>query len=142
MATTAKERVLVGTGRFHYQAVPDWARLPRGWRFVEVAGVATDSQDRVFVFNRGEHSVIVFDRDGDFLTSWGENLFQRAHGITIGPDDSVYCTDDLDHTVRKFTPTGELLLTLGTSGRPSETGIDGIDYRTIRRAGPPFHRPP
>jgi DNA-binding beta-propeller fold protein YncE len=131
----------VGASNFRYEALSRWEKLPPGWNFVEVAGAATDSQGRVYVFNRGEHPVIVFDRDGNFLTSWGENQFQRAHGITIGPDDAVYCTDDLDHTVRKFTPAGDLLLTLGTSGRPSETGIDGIDYRTIRRAGPPFHRP-
>src|SRR6185369_3048668 len=36
---------------------------------------------------------------------------------------------------------GKLLLTLGTSGKPSDTGIDGIDYRTIKRVGAPFHRP-
>jgi DNA-binding beta-propeller fold protein YncE len=106
-----------------------------------VAGVATDSQDRVYVFNRGEHPVIVFDRDGRFVKSWGEGLIARAHGIHIGPDDSVYLTDDLDHTVRKFTTEGRLLQTLGTSGQPSDTGIDGIDYRTIRRPGAPFHRP-
>ena len=60
----------------------------------------------VFVFNRGEHPVIVFDRQGRFLRSWGEGLFVRPHGITIGPDDAVYCVDDSDHTVRKFTPDG------------------------------------
>jgi DNA-binding beta-propeller fold protein YncE len=118
-----------------------WEKLPANWDLVEVAGVATDSMDRVYVFNRGEHPVIVFDRDGNFLASWGEGLVRRAHGIHIGPDDAVYCTDDLDHTVRKFTSEGRLLLTLGVSGQPSDTGIDGIDYRTIRRAGPPFHRP-
>jgi DNA-binding beta-propeller fold protein YncE len=85
-------------------------------------------------------AVIVFDREGKFLFSWGEGVFQRAHGITIAPDDSVWCTDDLDHTIRRFTPEGKLLQTLGTSGRPSETGVVGLDYRTIR-GGPPFHRP-
>src|SRR2546427_9053106 len=113
----------VGGGNFSYLPEAHWARLPAGWSFVEVAGVASDSQDRVYVFNRGEHPVIVFDRDGRFITSWGEGIFRRAHGVTIGPDDSVYCTDDLDHTVRKFTPEGKLLLTLGTSGKASETGI-------------------
>ncbi len=86
-----------------------WGALPDGWRFVEVAGVATDSHDRVFVFNRGDHPVIIFDREGRFIGSWGENLFARPHGITIGPDDAVYCTDDLDHTVKKFTPAGDLV---------------------------------
>jgi sugar lactone lactonase YvrE len=133
--------VPVGIGRFRYHALAQWEQLPAGWTFVEVAGVATDSQDRVYVFNRGEHPVIVFDREGRFLTSWGEGQFARAHGICIGPDDSVWCTDDVDHTVRKFTTEGRLLLTLGNSGQPSDTGITGIDYRTIQRAGPPFNRP-
>ncbi len=75
------------------------------------------------------------------MKSWGEGIFARPHGITIGPDDAVYCTDDLDHTVRKFTPDGQLLLTIGTSGVPSETGATSVDYRTIRRVGPPFHFP-
>lgn len=140
-AVSTSSDVAVGSGKFRYRALAQWEKLPAGWSFVEVAGVATDSRDRVYIFNRGEHPLIVFDRDGKFLTSWGEGVFKRAHGITIGPDDAVWCTDDVDHTVRKFTTEGKLLLTLGTSGKPSDTGIDGIDYRTIKRAGPPFHRP-
>lgn len=128
-------------GGSRFQVLEGWGTLPDGWRFVEVAGVAVDSRDRVFVFNRGEHPLVVFDREGRFLESWGEGLFARAHGLTIGPDDSVYCVDDLDHTVRKFTPEGALLLTLGTSGKPSDTGATSVDYRTIRHAGPPFHFP-
>lgn len=124
-----------------YEANDQWAKLPAGWTWSEVAAVATDSQDRLFVFNRGEHPVIIFDREGTFLSAWGEGLFARPHGIHIGPDDAVYCTDDLDHTVRKFTPEGRLLLTLGERGKPSNTGAASVDYRTIVRAGPPFHFP-
>lgn len=118
-----------------------WAKLPEGFIWTEVTAVATDSRDRVFVFNRGLHPVIIFDPQGNFLSSWGEGVFARPHGITIGLDDSVYCTDDLDHTVRKFTPDGRLLFTLGTSGRPSDTGATSIDFRTIKHAGPPFYFP-
>ncbi len=131
----------VGQGPFTYTANAQWARRPAGFTWSEVSAVATDSRDRLFVFNRGDHPVMVFDPDGTFLSAWGEGVFARAHGITIGPDDSVYCTDDLDHTVRKFTPEGRLLLTLGTSGKPSETGATSIDYRTIRHAGLPFYFP-
>src|SRR5438093_970019 len=141
MIGSTTQNVLVGSGEFRYAVHEQWQQLPDGWSFVEVAGVATDSRDRVFVYNRGEHPVIVFDRDGKFLYSWGEGVFRRAHGISIGPDDAVYCTDDLDHTVRKFTTDGKLLIMLGTSGQASDTGIDGLDYRTIRRAAGPFNRP-
>src|SRR5688572_22114449 len=98
-----------------YEPVPGWACLPEGWSFVEVVGMATDSRDRLFAFNRGEHPVVVFDAEGRFLDSWGEGQFERPHGITMGPDDTLYLTDDRDHTVRHYTPEGRLLRTLGTS---------------------------
>ena len=128
-------------GWYHFLADDGWARVPFGWTWTEVTAVAVDSQNRVFVFNRGDHPVMVFSPEGLFLTSWGEGVFARPHGITIGPDDCVYCTDDLDHTIRKFTPDGRLLMTLGTSGRPADTGATSIDFRTIRHAGPPFYFP-
>jgi DNA-binding beta-propeller fold protein YncE len=131
----------VGAGSYRFEALGAWGRLPEGWSFVEAVGVATDSHDRVFVFNRGEHPVIVLDPNGSFLNAWGEGHFVRPHGIQIGPDDMVYLTDDRDHTVRKYTPDGRLLWTLGTSGRPSDTGIQGYDFRTIAHAGPPFNLP-
>src|SRR5262249_10145389 len=83
---------------FGYDADASWAKLPPGIRWPEVAGVASDSRDNVFVFNRGPHPVLVFAPDGAFLRSWGEGGFVRPHGITIGPDDSVYCCDDSGHT--------------------------------------------
>ena len=124
-----------------FEADDQWAKPPSGWAWKEATSVAVDLRDRVFVFSRGDHPLMIFDRDGTFVASWGEGVFARAHGICIGPDDSVYCTDDLDHTVRKFTPDGTLMMTLGTSGKPSDTGATSIDYRTITHAGPPFHFP-
>jgi DNA-binding beta-propeller fold protein YncE len=127
--------------QYQYVADEHWAQLPTGWSWHEVTAIAIDSKDRVFVFNRGEHPVMIFDRDGSFIGSWGEGQFARPHGIMIGPDDSVYCTDDLDHTVKKFTPDGKLLFTLGTSGKPSDTGATSIDYRTIKHSSDPFYFP-
>ncbi len=109
----------MGSGEFLYQVEEDWGKLPDGWRYIEVAAVGVDSKDWVYVFNRSEHPMIVFDRDGSFLQSWGEGVFSRPHGLTVGSDDALYCTDDLDHTVKKCTVDGEVLLTLGSSGTPS-----------------------
>ncbi|MEI6539055.1 MAG: peptidyl-alpha-hydroxyglycine alpha-amidating lyase family protein [Planctomycetota bacterium] len=132
---------VVGSGCFTYRPIADWVHRPDEFSWQEVSSVAVDSCDNVFVFNRGTHPVLVFDREGRFLRSWQAGIFARAHGITIGPDDAVYCTDDLDHTVRKFTPDGSLIWKLGTSGQPSDTGATSIDYRTITHGGPPFNFP-
>jgi DNA-binding beta-propeller fold protein YncE len=131
----------LGNGPFTFNSLSRWEKLPAGWSFLEAVGVATDSADRVFIFNRGEHPVIVLDREGNFLHAWGEGEFVRPHGIWIGRDDSVYLTDDLDHTVRKYTPDGQLIWKLGTSGRGSDTGVRDSDYRSIERGGPPFNQP-
>jgi DNA-binding beta-propeller fold protein YncE len=87
--------------------------------------------------------VLIYERDGRFVGSWGEGRFtMRTHGITIAPDDSVWCVDDAGHSVRKFTPDGKLLLTLGDNeGRPSDSGYDGKNLETITRGAPPFNRP-
>jgi len=63
--------------------------LPDEWSPIDVTGIAVDSRDMVYVLNRSEHPVIIFDRSGVFLSSWGEGIFNYVHGIFIGPDDYV-----------------------------------------------------
>lgn len=110
-----------------YELCAGWGKLPVGWKFSQVPGVAVDSHDNVYVFNRSQHPIIVFDRQGHFLTSWGEGLFTRPHGICIDPEDNLYLTDVDSHVVLKFTREGKHLMTLGTEGIP--------------RDGAPFNRP-
>ena len=112
--------VKIGSGRFTYEIAVDWEKLPPGYSWTDAAAVATDSQDRVYVFNRGEHPMIVFDSEGNFIKSWGEGVFTRAHGLTFAPDGTLYCTDDGDHTVRQCTLDGEVLMTIGTPGRAAD----------------------
>ncbi len=102
-----------------YEVVEGWEQLPAGWEHRDVAGVAVDAESRVYLICRGEHPIIVYDSQGNFIRSWGEGDFTlRTHGITVGPDGTVYATDDGNHTVRQFTPGGKLLMTLGTLNTP------------------------
>ena len=72
-----------------YNPSPGWRRRPQGWSFVEVAGEATDSRDTVYVFNRGEHPMMVFDNGDNFRHAWSEGEFVRPHGLPVGPDDTL-----------------------------------------------------
>ena len=121
--------ITIGEGEWTYEVVENWAKLPPGWSFKEIGGIGCDAKDNVYVFNRGEHPMIVFDRDGNFLKSWGEGVFPRAHGVHVGPDETLWLTDDADHTVRQCTLDGKVLLTLGLPGKP-----------TPYMSGEPFHR--
>ncbi|HIE28556.1 TPA: hypothetical protein EYP66_14845 [Candidatus Poribacteria bacterium] len=120
----------LGSGDYVYEELADWAKLPEGWSFREVADVVVDLQDRVYVFNRGEHPMMVFEQDGSFVAAWGEGLFTRPHGLTLGPDEILYCADDDGHCIRKCTLDGQLLMTIGTPGEPAP-----------RQSGKPFNRP-
>lgn len=111
---------ILGKERFQYEVRADWAKLPTGWRFLEVVDVAVDSRDRVYVFSRGEHPVTIFDPEGNFLSSWGEGLFKRPHGMTLGPKDTLWVADDGAHVIYHFTLEGKLLMTIGTPGKGAE----------------------
>jgi sugar lactone lactonase YvrE len=118
----------MSAGSYRYELVPDWGKLPEGWTYTQVAGVAVDSQDRVYVYNRGEHPMIVFDREGKFLGSWGKGTLEHAHGLFITPDDHVFLVDRYLQQVLKFTTGGKLLLSIGTRGE-------------VGRGGAPFNHP-
>ena len=123
--------------QMNYKVVEGWEQLPKGFAHRDVAGVAVDQEDRVFLICRGEHPVIVYDRQGNFLRTWGKGDFSlRTHGIYVAPNGTIFCTDDGNHTVRQFTPEGQLLMTMGTLNMPSDTGYDGKTTGSIKRAGP------
>ena len=128
-------RTRFGVGDYQYEHVEDWGE----WPVDGVASdVATDSQDRVYVAVRTSQTaesktgvMLVFDRAGRFLRSWGEELFTVCHGLWISPEDEVFHTDSGDHTVTKFDTDGNVLMTLGTRDRCGESGMP---FRSPTRA--------
>jgi DNA-binding beta-propeller fold protein YncE len=101
--------------------------LPDGWKIGRVSAVASDSVSNVYVVQRGKKAdpVLVFDRRGKFLYSWGKGMFDVPHGIRVDKDDNVFITDIGSQQVMKFTKKGELLLTLG------KKGVAGTDDKTF-----------
>lgn len=130
---------IVGSGSYRYEVMETWATLPTGWTFGGVSAVATDSQDRVYAFQRKDPPILVFDKNGTFLTSWGSSAFADPHGINI-VDDVIYVTDRNDHVALKFTLDGKPLMVLGTRGQPSDTGATK-DIELPPRSAGPFNKP-
>jgi DNA-binding beta-propeller fold protein YncE len=125
--------VTFGSGSHRYQPVDRFFKRPRKTPFVEVADVAVDADDNVYVFNRGPYgAVMIFDRDGNYLDAWGRigADFSVPHGITIAPNGDVLTADTDDHTARRWTKEGKLLMTIGRANRNSP-----------EQSGEPFNRP-
>lgn len=110
----------IGMGNYRYEYQPDWAKLPQGMVFQAPSAVAVDSHDRLYVFQRGDPPVLVFDPEGILIAQWPrtEGVPADAHLIYVGPDDGIYLADRDAHQILKFTPEGELLLSLGVRDRP------------------------
>ena len=106
-------------GDYVYEYQPEWPRLPVGQGFRGISGVAVDSHDRVYVFQRQGPPVLVFDPDGNPLAAWErrDGVPADAHHIHVGPDDSVYLVDRDAHQILKYASTGALLSTIGVRDR-------------------------
>ncbi|MHB9092183.1 MAG: hypothetical protein ACYC7H_12270, partial [Chloroflexota bacterium] len=107
----------------NYKVVEGWEQLPADYTHKDVVGVGVDSRDRVYILTRMQARVFVYEHDGSFVGTFGDGHFtERTHGLTIGADDSVYTVDDGNHTVRKFTRDGQMVMMIGTPGFASDTG--------------------
>ena len=128
-----------GTGGHSYDVIRDFFKLPNGERFGLVSRVAADDQDRIFVFQRKDPPVVVFDREGTYLGAWGSGEIGDPHGLKI-VGDVVYTTDRTGSVAKSFTLDGKPLLELGQRGVHSDTGCTGAPWLAVRAAGP-FNHP-
>jgi DNA-binding beta-propeller fold protein YncE len=140
---------IVGSGKYTYRVNEEWQRPPAGLE-IRACAVSVDSRDRVYCFNRNpEHPVVIFDRDGNFLSSWGAGLFTFPHAIRIVREngrDVVWLCDEHHQTFQKFTTDGKLLQTIGEKGARSDTGVPADDFssaawKKVTHGGGPFNLP-
>ncbi|MFB3825930.1 MAG: peptidyl-alpha-hydroxyglycine alpha-amidating lyase family protein [Bryobacteraceae bacterium] len=104
-----------------HRLVEGWPQLPAGWNFGECTGVDVDKDDNVWVFNRGPHKLIRFDRHGKMTGAWDEVPVASAHGLRIDPQGNIWLVDVGAHAVMKFTSAGRLLMIIAAGGgRPGD----------------------
>ena len=84
---------VVGNGAHTYEFDRNWAQAPDGIP-MPAAAVFGDDEDRVYCFNRNpDHPIMVFDKDGKFIKSWGAGMFEFPHAIIIDQWGYVWLVD-------------------------------------------------
>ncbi|NBI10180.1 hypothetical protein D1641_09150 [Colidextribacter sp. OB.20] len=124
-----------------FQTVDQWAQVPPQEISGPIAGVGRDQDDHIYVLTRRRPAILIFDRKGQCLERWDDQVFARPHGIHVVKGNAIYIVDDAGHAVYEFRPDHTLLRVLGNRGVPSDTGCINKDYKTITHSGPPFHYP-
>ena len=80
-----------------YKEVPEWpqnvlnaAGTPGGpWNFIQVSGVAVNSNGNILVLHRGAHPIMEFESDGKYVRSWGDGMFSEGKVGAIAAADRV-----------------------------------------------------
>lgn len=127
--SSAAEGVILGSGDYRYQLVPDWGKLPEGMSYGFGCAIAVDSQDRIFVTSRSQSPcVAIFSKDGGLLETWSqdfaekvgyttEQVIKTAHGLYISkePDgEFLYFTENAPgKRIYKTDLQGKILFSLG-----------------------------
>jgi hypothetical protein len=113
---------VVGDGAFRYEVIHDWGELPAHIKYGNTHGVCEDSEGRIYVHHtvnsasESHDSMVVFDRKGKFVKSWGKEFKGGAHGLHIrkeGRQEFLYLCDTARAVVVKATLQGEPVFTLG-----------------------------
>ena len=119
-----------------YKMQDNWAQLPPLRKFGAVIKVQVDHSDgkSMWTFDRCGttdcgNSMIPpiqkFDASGKFQTSFGAGMFNQPHGFYVDKDGNVWVTDERARNgkgsvVVKFSPQGQVLMTLGKAGMPGD----------------------
>lgn len=105
----------------------------------EPRGVAVGPSGRVFVADAGADRIQVYDRDGAYLSSFGEKGSEPGHlrdpeSVALGADGRIYVADTGNDRVQVFTEQGILLYQVGSSGKlpgqlrgPTRVAVDPSD---------------
>ena len=107
-----KTNLVVALGRMRYAVERPWGEIPAAIRLNYVTDVAVDCLDRVYLFQRGDPPVIVFDHEGKYLRSWGTSRIADAHAIFCRAEQ-IFVVDRDAHEIQRYDPHGKLEMTLG-----------------------------
>jgi len=98
------------------QVDTSWPEKPERYEWAQMPGITLDAEDQVYIFTRSSPAVQVYKTDGKFVRAWDSGDPNGAHFIRIGPEGNVWAANYMEHVIRKHSPDGKVLLTLGQVG--------------------------
>jgi hypothetical protein len=109
--------IILGEGKHRYECLHDFGQLPPDIQWGLTHGVAVDRAGNVYVFHTSrktspnKDTVIVFDKAGRFLRSWGNEYFGSAHGFDLIVEDGreFFYLTDMARGLFKTTPDGKVV---------------------------------
>jgi DNA-binding beta-propeller fold protein YncE len=111
----------MGNANYDYEVVAGWAKTPESHKLGYTHGIVTDGLDQVYVFHTGTPSIFKFDRDGNFLSAFGDRFGEGAHGFYLHLEETgeyLYVTDIARGLMVKMTLNGEEVMTIGVPDLP------------------------
>ena len=118
--------VLAGAPKLPMEPAPISVAPPAqdGWGLGMVSWVAADRNGLIYLLQRGDKAdpVIVVDRNGKIVRSWGKGMYTTPHAIRVDPQGNVWTTDAASSMVYKFSPEGKTLLQIEVGGQPTPCG--------------------
>lgn len=137
LADNGIPRIVLGSGQHKYACIHDWLLPPADILWGDTHGVAQDSKDRIYIAHtvhegspKGD-AILVFDKHGKFLNSWGERFRGGAHGLDLrkeGGQEFLYHCDIAHRQIVKTTLDGTVVWEKGV---PEEPGVYSKDAAYI-----------
>lgn len=127
--TGRRRRILLGRGEHTYECRHDWLTPPDNIKWGDTQGIAEDSSGRIYIAHTvhpdspSGDAIVVFDRNGKFLSSWGSRFRGGAHGLDLrreGKEEFLYHCDTAHRQVVKTTLDGTVVW---EKGIPVEAGV-------------------
>ena len=124
--------IIMASGPFCYAVDHHWAKLPDHIVWGNTHAVAVDSQDRIFIAHTSceasptKDTIVVFDPEGRYLYSWGEQFYGQAHGLTLIEEagQELLLLVDIAHGIYKCTLDGEILQHTGKPAFYDENSLE------------------
>jgi DNA-binding beta-propeller fold protein YncE len=140
--------MIIVSGKYKYKFSWNWAKLPEDMKLTLISGVTCDKEGNVYALNRSEdYPIVVFDKDGNLINRISiKEPVKRVHGACMTSDEKIWFADDGGHVVRKIDKEGNVIMTIGEFGKPSDTGCNNALpspelAKSIKYRGLPFNRP-